>query len=331
MSVTEASKLLSFLEGQSQQAWLDALVELEPEVHPVDRLATRIWFAFWPLDLREALSSAAGAGGVSEVVRLMDLEGEWRLEEQIDSAIGFLYGAHHWVAVKKAVLELEDAFAYSLAATIRRIASEVARAEKVDPSLVLGIAAVGLMMLRQVGAEALEAVRKTPAQGPLLPKDPRRVLSSRERKSADGLLTFLKGVSRRWEVRWEERRLRAIFRAFNGQDIAMAGAGDEGEYRGFDYRRVDGPVPVECRVGSCGYCWIGILSGRENLSPISDFERSRLRYFGYDAANQQGDPHPPIRLACQAQCHGDVTLTIPPWNGELSRRHDEGRHKLGTA
>jgi ferredoxin len=331
MSVTEASKLSSFLEAQSQKEWLDALVELEPEIHPVDRLATRIWFAFWPLDLNEALSSAGGESGVREVARLMDLEGNWRLEKQIDSAVGFLHGAHHWVAVKEAVLALEDALGSSLAATIRRIASEVSRSEKVDQALVLGIAAVGLMMLRQVGAEALEAVRKTPAEGPLLAKDPRRVLANRERRSADGLFTFLKGVNRRWEVRWEERRPRAIFRAFNGQDMAMAGAQDGGEYRSLDYRRVDGPVPVECRVGSCGYCWVGILSGRENLTPISEFERSRLQYFGYDAANAEGDANPPVRLACQAQCHGDVTLTIPPWNGELSRRHDEGRHKLGTA
>jgi ferredoxin len=331
MPVTEASKLASFLAGQPQKAWLDALAELEPEIHPVDRLATRIWFAFWPLDLQEALSSVPAGGGVAEVVRLMDLEGDWRLANQIDSAVGFLYGAHYWGPVKKAVIELEDAEASSLAATTRRIAFEVARSEKVEPSLVLGIAAVGLMMLRQVGTEALESVRNTPAQEPLLPKDPRRVLASRERKSADGLFTFLKGVNRRWEVRWEERRRGAIFRAFNGQDIAMAGAQDGGEYRSLDYRRVDGPVPVECRVGSCGYCWVGILGGRENLSPITEFERERLRYFGYDTANAEGDRNPPVRLACQSQCHGDVTLTVPPWNGELNRRHDEGRHKLGTA
>jgi hypothetical protein len=64
---------------------------------------------------------------------------------------------------------------------------------------------------------------------------------------------------------------------------------------------------------------------------MTSFERERLRYFGYDAVNSPDDSHPLIRLACQAQCHGDVTLAISPWNGELDRRHDEGRKKLGTA
>ncbi|HEY7819542.1 MAG TPA: hypothetical protein VIG29_15065, partial [Vicinamibacteria bacterium] len=96
-------------------------------------------------------------------------------------------------------------------------------------------------------------------------------------------------------------------------------------------RRPAGPVPVECRVGSCGYCWIGLLAGREKLSPITPFERERLRYFGYDTVNAPDDPTPLVRLACQSQCHGDVTVAIAPWNGELSRRHDETRGKLGTA
>ena len=186
------------------------------------------------------------------------------------------------------------------------------------------------MILRQVGAEALAAVADRSAEGDLLPKDRGRVLASRERKSRDGLMTFLKGMSRRWEVRWNEAR-GSVFRAITGQDLAMAGAEDGGDYRELDYRRIDGPVPVECRVGSCGYCWVGVVAGRENLSEISSFERERLRYFGYDVANDEEDPHPPVRLACQSQCHGDVTLAIPSWNGELSRRHDQGRKKMGLA
>jgi ferredoxin len=122
-----------------------------------------------------------------------------------------------------------------------------------------------------------------------------------------------------------------VFRAINGQDIAMAGGDTGADYRHLDYRRPAGPVPVECRVGSCGYCWIGLLAGRENLSPMTSFERERLRYFGYDTANAPDDAHPLIRLACQSQCQGDVTVAISPWNGELDRRHDEGRKKLGTA
>ena len=119
MAVLEQHQLLGFLEGQSQKAWLDALDELGPSMHSVDRDATRIWFAFWPLDLKEALESPEGA---KEMAWAMDLEGEWRLEEQIDGAVAFLYGAHYWAPVKKAVSGYDGEGA-SLAETIRTIAN----------------------------------------------------------------------------------------------------------------------------------------------------------------------------------------------------------------
>ena len=327
MAVLEQSQLLGFLEGQSQKAWLDALGELGPAMHPVDRDATLIWFAFWPLDLKEALESPEGA---EEMARAMDLEGEWRLEEQIDSAVAFLYGAHYWAPVKKAVLGYDGEGA-SLAETISTIANTVAEAEKVDVGLVLGITAIGLMTLGQLGQDAFEKIADKPAEGELLHKKPDRVIARRKRESRDGLLTFLKGINRRWEVRWNERTKNGTFRAVTGQDIAMAGDAVEEEYRSLDYRRVAGPVPVECRVGSCGYCWVGLLEGRDKLSEISKSERERLAYFGYDTINDENDKHPLIRLSCQSQSHGDVTLAIAPWNGELERRHQTGRKKLGTA
>ena len=160
---------------------------------------------------------------------------------------------------------------------------------------------------------------------------PADVVAARKRVSRDGLFTSLKGVNRRWDVRWDEAKRDRVIRAINTQDLAMAGADADGDYRELDYRRIDGPIPVECRVGSCGYCWIGVLGGRDKLSEISAFERERLQYFGYDTVNAESDSHPAIRLACQAQCGGDITLTIPPWNGELNRRHDTARDKLGTA
>jgi ferredoxin len=261
----------------------------------------------------------------------MDLEGKWRVEEQIDSSVSFLFGAHYWPHVKRAILEeVEDASARSLAETIRTVARKTAGAARVDQALVLGIAAVGLMAFRQIGIDRFQKLRDTSAAPPLLPSDPQQVLAVRRRKSGS-LLTFLKGVNRTWEVRWDERRGDGVIAAINGQDIAMAGDSTGKDYRSLDYRRPAGPVPVECRVGSCGYCWIGLLAGREKLSPITPFERERLRYFGYHTVNAPDDPTPHVRLACQAQCLGDVTLAIAPWNGELSRRHDETRGKLGTA
>lgn len=327
MAVLEKSQLLGFLEEQSQKAWIDALDELESSVHPVDRDATRIWFAFWPLELKEALESPEGP---EEMAHVMDLEGKWSLAEQIDTSVAFLYGAHFWAPAKKAVLRY-DGGAESLAKTIRSIASVVAETEKVDIGLMLGITAVALMTLRQVGQEELEKTVDYPAAGDLLSDNPDRVIAKRKRESRDGVLTFLKGINRRWDVRWNERIKNGTFRAITGQDIAMAGDAVEGDYRSLDYRRIAGPVPVECRVGSCGYCWVGLLEGRDKLSEISDFERERLAYFGYDSINSEDDPQPLIRLACQSQCHGDVTLAISSWNGELNRRHQTGRKKLGTS
>ena len=327
MAVLEQSKLLGFLEEQSQKAWLDALDELGSSMHAVDRDATRIWFAFWPLELKEALESPEGA---DEMARLMDLEGEWRLGDQTDASVAFLYGARLWAPGKKAVSGHGGGGA-SLAETIRSIANGVAKSENVDVSLVLGITAIGLMTLLQLGQEAFEKNVDSPARGELLPKNPDKVVARRKRESHDGVLTFLKGINRRWDVRWNERAKGGKFRAITGQDLAMAGGAVEESYRSLDYRRIAGPVPTECRVGSCGYCWVGLLEGRENLSEISDSERERLAYFGYDLINGKDDEHPLIRLACQSQCHGDVTLAISPWNGELNRRHHTGRKKLGTS
>ncbi len=61
MTVTEKSRLLGFLEDLSQQDWLRALDELGSAIHPVDREATRIWFAFWPLELHQALTESKDA------------------------------------------------------------------------------------------------------------------------------------------------------------------------------------------------------------------------------------------------------------------------------
>jgi ferredoxin len=328
MTVMTKSRLLEFLEARSQAEWVSALDEISSSIHPVDREATRIWFAFWPMELHQVLREAKDP---AEIVRLMDLEGKWRIEEQIDSSVSFLFGAHYWRHVKRAILEeVEESSSGSLAETIRTVARKAAGAGRVDEALVLGIAAVGLMAFRQIGLDRLQELRDTSAAPPLLPSDPRQVLAARGRKSGN-LLTFLKGVNRTWEVRWDERRADGAIAAINGQDIAMAGDSTGKDYRHLDYRRPAGPVPVECRVGSCGYCWIGVLAGREKLSPITPFERERLRYFGYDTVNAPDDPTPLVRLACQAQCGGDVTLAIAPWNGELSRRHDETRAKLGTA
>ena len=332
MGVLEKSKFRSFLQEHDQKTWNEILDRLTHSIHPIDRAATRIWFAFWPLELRTALSDPRGQ---EEVVRAMDLEGKWRLEEIIDSEVDFLYGSKYWVAVKKAVIAHAERYekpeGKDLEQRIREISSEVAASEKIEDSVVLGITAVGFMALQQIGLEALsKKVVDQPAPRSWVSGSPDQVVKRRERSHA-GFIRFLKGHGQSHRVVWDESKEDAVFLARHGQDLAMAAATDTRDYRTMDYRCVEGPIPVECRVASCGYCWVGVIRGRENLSEISSFEKERLHYFGYDAVNDPDDSHPLIRLACQTQCLGDVTLVTAPWNGELERRHQKSRDVLGTA
>jgi ferredoxin len=321
MAVLEKSRFVTFLEQHDPASWNRLLDELTPSLHPVDRLATRIWFGFWPLELRQALAERSGP---AEMARVMDLEGNWRLEEQIDSSVDLLYGAAYWPEVKRAVVahaERDPASGAVLGGQIRQVASEIAGQLQVDESLILGITAVAFMIVQQVGLEALAAVVGRPAEGHRYSGPPEKVAARRAQDGGD-LFDFLRGAKRFFTVTWDERREGARFPAILGQDLASAAATDPGEYRTLDYRRPEGPIPVECRVGSCGYCWVGVIGGKDKLTELTEYERARLRYFGYDRMSAEGDLHPPIRLACQARCQGNVTLVIPPWNGELNRRHD---------
>ena len=335
MSVKEKSRFVSFLQEHNQQTWNEALSRLVPSIHPVDRTAARIWFGFWPLELQESLGESAGP---EEMARAMDLEGKWQLEEQVDASVDFLYGSRYWAVVKKAVLAQAEGYdkpeGKSLEQRIREVASRVASQEETKESIVLGVTAVAFMILQQVGMESFAAVAEkpaSPARKAWASRTPDEVVKKREKKRGGGLIGFLKGLGQSYRVVWDESKGDGFFQARHGQDLAMAAATDTRDYRAMDYRCVDGPIPVECRVASCGYCWVGVIQGNSNLSDISDFEKGRLNYFGYDAVNGADDSKPLIRLACQSQCLGDVTVVTPPWNGELKRRHDKSRDELGTA
>jgi hypothetical protein len=69
-----------------------------------------------------------------------------------------------------------------------------------------------------------------------------------------------------------------------------------------------------------------VLGGAEKLSDVGVREGKKIKEFGYiDTA----EPKPLIRLACQAQANGAVSIVIPPWNGQFGKylkslKHDEG-------
>jgi ferredoxin len=292
--------------------WQRAVDTLAAEIHPIDRNATRVWFAFYPLDLHLALEAAADP---ADAARRLGLMGNWRLAGQISSSHKFLFAHRYWPQVKSAVQAFSDGPA-ELPALISAIAEAAARTSRVDREFLLGMSAVALMTLRQVGVEAFAAAPAT-----IHLSERARAISAvqimRRRAKDDwqGWLGFTRGVNKRWTVTFDESDPEATFTVIDGQEIATAAQTDKRDYHSKDRRCTpdEGPIPVECRAASCGTCWVGVLGGAEKLSPVVDRdERRRMHVFGY---LDSPDERPLIRLACQAKAHGAVSIVIPPWNG----------------
>jgi len=298
-----------------ETAWTHAIDLLAPEIHVIDRDATRIWFAFFPLDLFLALEAAGSDQERSLLERKFGLMGKWRLADQIDESHRFLYSHRYWPQVKSAISAVAELPA-DLAELMTRIADAAGRTARVDRDHLLGITAVGLMTLRQVGTAAFAAA---PGKIHLSPEarrlSPHQVLASRGVDDWQGLLGFTRGIRKRWTVTFDENDPAATFTLINDQEIASAAQTDRRDYHARDPRCTpnEGPIPVECRAASCGTCWIGILAGAEKLSPVVEREEGRrMKVFGYTVP---GDEKPIIRLACQARATGAVSIVIPPWNG----------------
>lgn len=296
-------------------AWQHAVDTLSAEIHPVDRNATRIWFAFYPLKLHLALEAADDDVALARKLGLM---GRWRLADQIGSSHRFLFAHRYWPQVKSAVqAETPPASASGdLVALIRAIAEAASRTARVDVEMLLGMSAVALMTLRQVGPEAFAV---EPATVHLTDRaramSAHQVMKARARDDWQGLFGVARGLRKRWTVTFDENDPQARFSLIDGQEIATAAQTDKRDYHERDPRCTpnEGPIPVECRAASCGTCWVGVLGGADKLSPVNDRdERRRMRVFGYVESDEE---RPLIRLACQARAHGAVSIVIPPWNG----------------
>jgi hypothetical protein len=71
---------------------------------------------------------------------------------------------------------------------------------------------------------------------------------------------------------------------------------------------------------------VGVLGGAEKISDVGAREGKKIKEFGY---TDTAEPRPLIRLACQAQANGAVSIVIPPWNGQFGKylkslKKDEG-------
>jgi ferredoxin len=307
----------SYLKQHDEEAWSATLTTLLRSIHEVDRNATQIWFSFYPLSLFQALEQAEDP---EKLAQQLLMQGNYFLKDQIDSSHTFLYGHRFWPEVKTAVQKYVREFngAGSLSDEILAVAQDVAKQAKVEPGLVIGITAVAFMTIRQAGLAAFEA-----APGKLLidKKHARKaageVLRERAVDDSQGLFAFLRTVDKKWTVTYDENDDRAKYRLNQLQDLAWGAADDRTRnWREIDPRRIEGPIPVECRSASCGTCWVGVLGGAEKLTDVAAREGKKIKEFGYIDTSEA---KPLIRLACQAQAQGAVSIVIPPWNGVFGK------------
>jgi ferredoxin len=296
--------------------WAQALTELSAEMHPVDRDACLIWFQFFPLglhDLVATISDSATLGGFYQ------FRGTYRLGETADTSHRFLYSHRYWPEIKKALERVEPG--RSLAETVRAVAARVE-----GPSeLTLCIAAVGVMTLRQIGPDFLS----TPYTPPEDRRSPDEILRNRTTGARRGFFAL-----RKPRVIIDERNEDGWFPLIPGQHITTAAERDKRPHHKTNPRcsAGNGPIPVDCRSGTCGTCWVGVLGGTENLSAADDFERKRMEYFGYweSPFHIPGSPRPLVRLACQTIATDTCSIVIPPWNGVWSAIRRKAHERLPT-
>ena len=313
----------NFLNQLDEEAWSGALTTLLRSIHEVDRNATQIWFSFYPLGLFLALQRAEDP---SKLAQQLLIQGDYSLRDQIDSSHTFLYGHRYWPDVKSATQTHAREFASvnlaassaSLSEQILAVAQKAAEAAKVDRSLVVSMTAVAFMTLRQVGLDVFEqAAGKMLLDRKHAQKSAEQVLRERAKDDSQGMLGFLRTVNKKWTVTYDENDDSAKYRLNHVQDLAWGAADDRSKnWREVDPRRVEGPIPVECRSASCGTCWVGVLGGAEKLSDVAAREGKKIKEFGYIDTSE---PKPLIRLACQAQAYGAVSIVIPPWNGVFGK------------
>lgn len=321
----------TFLNQHDEEAWSATLVTLLRTIHEVDRNATQIWFAFYPLPLFRALQQSDDREKLA--ARLL-LQGNYQLKDQIEGSHAFLYGHRFWPEVKKAVeqhaeqwhrlqsvrseLPPTEVGATSVADQILAVARRAAQKAKKDESLLVGITAVAFMTVQQAGLVAFRAAPgKICIDNKHNKKSPEQILRHRAKQDSQGLLGFLRTVNKQFTITHDENDDKAKYVLNEGQDMAWGAAEDKArDWRAIDPRRMEGPIPVECRSASCGTCWVGVLGGADKLADVGVREGKKIKEFGYiDTA----EPKPLIRLACQAQAQGAVSVVIPPWNGQFGK------------
>jgi hypothetical protein len=191
----------SYLKQHDEESWAATLTTLLRAIHEVDRNATQIWFAFYPLSLFQALEHSEDP---EKLAQQLLIQGNYRLKDQIDSSHTFLYGHRFWPDVRSAVQKYARAFSGgggSLSDEILAVAREAAKQAKVDESLVIGITAVAFMTIRQAGLAAFEdAPGKVLIDKKHARKSPADVLRERAVDDSQGFFAFLRTVDKKWTI-----------------------------------------------------------------------------------------------------------------------------------
>ena len=319
LTVSDAQHaLFSLLERLDDADWRKLVNELQMAIHPVDQRATYIWFAFFPVKLNQALALSPDP---EETAKRLLLKGRYRLADQVDSSAEFIYGHRYWPEVKRAVAEYAETANSTapLADQIREVARKVAKNVKASESLLVGITAVAFSSMRQVGLQLFKQPAAPGKYGKDWNKSADKIVAERAKDDGQGLMGIFRSVNKTFTVNFREQTPGCAFKVLNQQDVTMAGRNYKGDHTAQDSRAMpgEGPIPVECRSASCGTCWVGVLSSASKISPPNEREINRWRYFGYEGFT--AGENSPIRLACQLKATGNVTLVIPPWNGQIGK------------
>ncbi len=319
MSENNSTSFEQHLDHFTENQWIETISRLLPEFHEVDRIATQIWFRFYPLSLHRYLNKAED---LETALHGFAMQGDYELKRQIDSSHNFIWGHRFWADTKHAIAERAKSFEagkMDLANEIRMIAKSVANGVKTDTSLIMGITAVGLMTLVQTGLEAFKSTSGEAAKpSGLLAKSPEKVLENRAKDKSQGMFGFLRTVNKEFHVSWDETDPKAKFDVVSDEEIASGAARDQSRnWLEKDERCGEGVIPVECRAAACGTCWVGVVGGSDKLSDVQEMERKQMKVFGY----KQGEEAKPfMRLACQARVEGSVSVVIPLWNGVFGKK-----------
>ncbi len=297
--------------AQFDNDWLPALAELAPDFHPVDSDAVWIWFQFYPLSL---LFLTATDETKERLEAFYQLRGAYRLADVAQTSHNFLYSHRYWPDAKRAVVSTPLSRHSDLVGLIRAIAAKI----EAPAGLALPISAIAVMTVRQIGSDFLRVPYTPPAD----PRSAEKVLNDRATDAKGGFLSRSKP-----RVIFNESKTDAWFPLIPSQHITAAAEQDKRPHHESDERCYigNGPIPVDCRSGTCGTCWVGILGGNELLDKPDTYERERMEYFGYweTPFHQPEAQRPLIRLACQTIAQGSCSIVIPPWNGVWGKSRRE--------